>query len=410
LRILIVSQYFWPENFRVNELALELSNRGHQITVLTGVPNYPSGTVFSAYEQDPSAFLHYREVSIVRVPVVPRGQSRLKLLLNYLSFIISGAVIGSWKLRGVKIDVIFVFLVSPITASLPALLIGRFKKAPVTVWILDLWPDTLAAVGVVRSKFILRCVGRLVSFIYKHSERIFVQSRGFFSNIVEHGGDPEKVRYFPGWAEQVFDAPVGPAAHEFGSNGDKFKILFAGNVGEAQDFPSILTAIELLRDQTKIHWTIVGDGRAKVYVSEQVERRKLNDAVTLVGRLPIESMPSLFRAADALLVSLKPDPIFGMTIPGKVQSYLAAGVPILAMLDGEGARVIREAGAGFVSTPGDGRALASEVMRLFNTSAFERAAMGASAQAYAAREFNRSRLIAKLEQELAELLHHRAGM
>lgn len=389
---------------------IELLARGHQITVLTGVPNYPSGTVFPEYEQDPSAFLEYRGASIIRVPIVPRGQSRFQLMLNYLSFIISGSVVGSWKLRDVTIDAIFVFLVSPITASLPALLIGRLKKAPVTLWILDLWPDTLAAVDAVRSKLILRCVSCLVSFIYKKSERIFVQSRGFFSNVVQHGGDLDKVRYFPGWAEQVFDTLADPSSvPELNASDSTFKILFAGNIGEAQDFPSILTAIEVLRDRADIRWIIVGDGRAKAYVSEQIEKRKLSAVVTLLERRPIESMPSFFRAADALLVSLRPDPIFSMTIPGKVQSYLAAGVPVLAMLEGEGARVIREAGAGFVSQPGDGRALAGEVMRLLNTSASERAAMGASGRAYAAREFSRPRLVAKLEQDLAELVQDRQG-
>jgi glycosyltransferase involved in cell wall biosynthesis len=410
LRILIVSQYFWPENFRINELAVELLARGHHVTVLTGMPNYPSGIIFPEYENNPNAFLRYRGASIVRVPIIFRGRSRIQLMLNYLSFIVCGSIFGSWKLRGVRVDAIFVFLVSPITASIPALLIGRLKKAPVTLWILDLWPDTLAAVGAVRSKLILRWVGRLVSFIYRHSERIFVQSQRFRSNIVQHGGDATKIRYFPGWAEQVFDGPSdGPSVPELNAIDGKFKILFAGNIGEAQDFPSILTAIEVLRDQADIRWIIMGDGRAKPYVLEQIEKRNLSALVTLLERRPVESMPAVFRAADALLVSLKPDPIFSMTIPGKVQSYLAAGVPILAMLNGEGARVITEARAGFVSQPGDGRALAGEVLRLLSMSVFDRAAMGENGRAYAAREFSRPRLIANLEQELAEVVQNWEG-
>lgn len=405
MRILIVSQYFWPENFRINELVTDLLARGHEVTVLTGAPNYPSGEVFPEYLQDPEAFQQYGGASIIRVPMISRGRSRFQLALNYLSFIAFGSIVGPWKLRGVKIDAIFVFLVSPITASLPALLFGRLKKAPVALWILDLWPDTLAAVDAVRSKVVLRWIGRLVSFIYKHSELVFVQSRSFVSNIVQHGGDEGRVRYFPGWAEQVFDAPTDlSSAPELDPNDGKFKILFAGNVGEAQDFPSILTAIEALRDRADIRWIVMGDGRAKPYVAKQIKERKLSAVVTLLERRPIEAMPSFFCGADALLVSLKPDPIFGMTIPGKVQSYLAAGVPILAMLDGEGARVVKEAGAGFVCPAGDGLALAGQVMCLFNTPAAERAAMGARGRAYAAREFNRARLVDRLEQELADLV------
>lgn len=404
MRILIVSQYFWPENFRINELATDLLARGHEVTVLTGLPNYPSGDVFPEYAQNRRAFAEYKGARVVRVPIIPRGRSRFQLALNYLSFIATGAILGSWKLRNARFDAIFVFLVSPVTASLPALLIGRLKKAPVTLWVLDLWPDTLTAVGAIRSEMVLGWVSWLVSFVYKRSERILVQSRAFIPDVVRRGGAADKVHYFPGWAEQVFDIPAAPSpSTEFERQDGTFTILFAGNIGEAQDFPSILTAIEALRDRTDIRWIIVGDGRAKPQVAEQVAKRGLGAVVTLLDRRPIESMPALFQAADALLVSLRPDPIFSMTIPGKVQSYLAAGVPILAMLDGEGARVIAEAEAGFVSPAGHGQMLAEQALRLLNTPPSERAAMGARGRAYAAREFNRERLVKRLEQELAEL-------
>lgn len=404
MRILIVSQYFWPENFRINELAADLLDRGHEVTVLTGVPNYPSGQPFPEYRQNPGAYSVYKGARVFRVPIISRGRSRLRLALNYLSFVVLGSIVGPWKLRNVRADAIFVFLVSPITAALPALLIGRLKNVPVALWILDLWPDTLSAVGVVRSKRVLGWVGGLVSFIYGRSGRIFVQSRAFIANVVQHGGNADKVRYLPGWSEQIFDAPAKPSsASELDPADGTFKVLFAGNIGDAQDFPAILTAVRTLRDRTDIRWIIVGDGRARSYVEKQIEEQDLGAVVTLLERRPIEQMPSLFSAADALLVSLRPEPIFGMTIPGKVQSYLAAGVPILAMLDGEGARVIVESEAGLVCPAGDGGALADQVLRLLNTSRPERAAMGARGKAYAAREFNRHQLVSRLEQELAEL-------
>jgi glycosyltransferase involved in cell wall biosynthesis len=379
------------------------------------MPNYPAGKLFPEYRQNPAAFQDYGGARIVRVPIVSRGQSRFRLALNYLSFVVFGTIIGPWKLRNMKVDAIFVFLVSPVTASLPALLIGRLKKAPVALWILDLWPDTLAAVGAVRSKLVLRWVGRVVSFIYKRSERIFVQSRAFISDVARYGADAEKVRYFPGWAEQVFDiGPEPSVAPEAVPGEGKLKILFAGNIGEAQDFPAILTAIRTLRSRTDIHWIVIGDGRAKPQFAKEVAEQGLGSMVTLMDPRPIESMPALFRAVDALLVSLKPDTIFSKTIPGKVQSYLAAGVPVLAMLDGEGARVIEEAEAGFVSPAGDGVALAAQVKRLLNTAASERAAMGQRGRAYAAQEFNRDRLVSRLEQELAELVeghqHRRSSL
>jgi len=409
LRILIVSQYFWPENFRINELVTELVARGHEVTVLTGLPNYPSGQIFPDYSKNPNGFEQYGGASIVRVPLIPRGRSRIQLALNYLSFVISGSTLGVWRLRGKRFDVVFAYLISPITAALPALLIGRLKHAPVAIWVLDLWPETLAAMGAVRSQLALRWVGYLVSFIYRHSARIFVQSKSFVSNVVQYAGDDARVRYFPGWAEQVFDNPsINPiAVPEFKSDDGKFKILFAGNIGDAQDFPSILTAIEALRGRTDIRWIILGEGRAKAHVETLIEERGLGDIVVMLGQYPIESMPSFFRAADALLVTLKGGSIFSMTIPGKVQSYLAAGVPILGMLDGEGARVIEEAGAGFICPAGDGSALARQVLRLIETPASERTAMGSRGRAYAAREFNRAHLMDRLEQTLAEVVQVR---
>jgi glycosyltransferase involved in cell wall biosynthesis len=407
LRILIVSQYFWPENFRINELAAELAARGHDVTVLTGVPNYPSGEIFPDYRKNPRQFAQYGGVSIVRIPIIPRGRSRLQLVLNYLSFVMSASTLGAWRLRGKPFDVAFVFLISPITAALPALWIGRLKRAPVTIWVLDLWPETLAAVDAVRSQLALRCVGYLVSFIYRRTARVFVQSRAFVSNVVRYGGDAARVRYFPAWAEQVFDeAPVSQAgAPELDPNDGKFKILFAGNIGDAQDFPSILAAVEALRDRTDIRWIIVGEGRAKAQLAAQIELRGLGGAVTLLGQYPIERMPAFFGSADALLVSLKGSANFSMTIPGKVQSYLAAGVPILGMLDGEGARVIEEAGAGLVCPAGNGAELARQVLRLIATPACDRAEMGSRGRAYAAREFNRAHLIDRLEEVLAEVAH-----
>jgi colanic acid biosynthesis glycosyl transferase WcaI len=406
LRILIVSQYFWPENFRINELVTELVARGHDVTVLTGLPNYPSGRMFPEYRAKPGDFAQYGGASIVRVPIISRGSNRIQLALNYLSFAISGCTLGAWRLRGRQFDVVFSYLISPITAALPALLIGRLKHAPVTIWVLDLWPETLAAVGAVRSQVALRWVGSLVSFIYRHSSRIFVQSKAFISNVQRYAGEVDRVRYFPAWAEQVFDeAPAGPGAvPEFDPYEGKFKILFAGNIGHAQDFPSILNAAEALRDRTDIRWIIVGDGRARAELEAQIEARALGDVVVLLGQHPIERMPSFFCSADALLVSLKGGSIFDLTIPGKVQSYLAAGVPILGMLDGEGARVIEEAGVGFVCPAGDGAELARHALRLIDTPVSERAAMGCRGRAYAAREFNRTALMDRLEQALTEVV------
>jgi len=405
LRLLVVSQYFWPENFRVNDLVAELVARGHQVTVLTGEPNYPDGQIFPEFRRDPALFAAFAGAPILRVPVVPRGKGNLRLVINYVSFVVSGLLIGPWRLRGREFDAIFVFQTSPITSVIPALLLRWTKKAPLLLWVLDLWPETLAAVGVIRSPRALDWVGRLVSFIYRRCDRILVQSRAFFANVERYSGDRSRIRYFPGWAEPIFQGSlteVAPAA-EAAPFRDTFNVLFAGNIGEAQDFPAVLDAAEIARDRADLRWLIVGDGRAADTVRAEVVRRGLQDRVVLLGRYPIERMPSFFRAAGALLVSLRPDPIFSLVIPGKVQSYLAAGLPILAMLDGEGARVIEQSGAGLVCPAGQGRALAAQACRLAAMSSDERRAMGQRAREYCHREFDRGVLIDSLEKWMIEL-------
>ncbi|MBL8278858.1 MAG: glycosyltransferase family 4 protein [Pelomonas sp.] len=404
MRVLVVSQYFWPEVFRVNEVVSELVARGHEVTVLTGRPNYPDGQVFADFTARPEHYARYAGAEVVRVPLRPRGKGSVRLVLNYWSFVFWGCVLGPWLLRGRRFDALFCFETSPITSALPAVLLRRIKRAPLLLWVLDLWPDTLAAVGMVRSPRVLGWVGRLVAFIYRRCDLILAQSQGFFPAIEKWSRAPEKSRYFPQWAEDTFermDATVA-CAPEVAAERVAFNIMFAGNIGDAQDFPAILDAAERLRERPDIRWLIVGDGRAADQVRAEIQRRGLSSTVRMLGRHPQERMPAFFRGADALLVSLKPDPVFAMTIPGKVQAYLATGLPLLAMLDGEGARVVQDAGAGLVCAAGDGAGLAAQVVRLSETSAAEREAMGQRARRYVQTHFNRASLIDQLQAWLAQ--------
>ena len=410
MRLLILSQYFWPENFRINELASELIARGHEVTVLTGQPNYPDGKIFDSYRENPAAFTVFEGAPVLRVPVIPRGKTSLQLVANYLSFVLSASLFGPGRLEGREFDAIFVFQTSPITSALPAFWLRwrRRRRIPVLMWVLDLWPDTLSAIGVVRSPRLLGLVGRLVRFIYRRCDAILVQSKAFYGNVERYAGGRDKIRYFPGWPETVFDQSATVAeAPELAPYAGDFKLLFAGNIGQAQDFPAIIAAADLLRDEPKLRWIVVGEGRGAAQAKAEVERRGLQRNVVFLGRFPLERMPSFFAGADALLVSLQDQPIFSLTIPGKVQSYLASGKPLLAMLNGEGARVIEESGAGLVGTAGDSAALAGNVRRLIAASEEERHAMGVSGQQYCAREFSRSNLVDELEGWTTALLRDR---
>jgi len=402
MRILIVTQYFWPENFRINDLVRELQSRGHNLTVLSGIPNYPSGIVFPEFRADPARFANFEGVEVIRVPMMPRAQGSLRLVVNYLTFVLGAASFGIFKLRARSFDLVFIYEPSPITVAIPAILIGRLKKIPVVFWVLDLWPETLAALGVVRSKRMLSLIGRGVRLIYDHCTLVLGQSRSFVPSISGYCSDPTKVRYYPSWAEAMFVSDGVKKAPEVPEVADAFTIVFAGNIGESQDMPALLRAAECLREDKRVRWIVVGDGRKFDWVRAEVENRGLADTVLLVGRHPIERMPSFYAHADALLVSLKRNPVFSLVIPAKLQTYLMSGVPILGMLDGEGAQVIRDSGAGLSCPAGDSAALVTCIRDLMARSVEERAEMGRRGRQYASSQFDRDSLISALEGLFSE--------
>jgi colanic acid biosynthesis glycosyl transferase WcaI len=405
MHILVISQYFWPENFRINDLVSDFVERGHRVTVLTGVPNYPEGRVFDDYQKNPSAFLSYLGARVIRVPMTARGSGVISLLLNYFTYALSASLLGSWRLRRESIDVIFVYEPSPVTVGIPGALMRRLLGAPLVFWVLDLWPETLKAVGVIQSRSGLGLVALLVRWIYRRCDLILAQSKSFIPQIRAYSDLSKRVEYFPSWAESLFGAGFeASAAPEVPSQSGAFTVMFAGNIGEAQDFPSILNAAELLSvSHPHIRWIIVGDGRLGDWVSQEVKRRNLESNVFLLGRFPVERMPSFFRSADALLVTLKSEPIFAMTIPGKLQSYLASGKPIVAMLDGEGARLLQESGAGIAAPSGDAAKLAAAVVSVSEMPEPERALMGRNGAELYAQEFERNTLLDRLELWMKQL-------
>lgn len=404
-RVLVVSQYFWPEEFRINDLVEQLVLRGHEVVVLTGLPNYPAGRVFEDYRADPTVYETYRGAKVVRVPLVPRGRGNaLRLVLNYLSFAVSGSVVGWLKLRSHRFDAIFVFQTSPVTAALPAVLIRGLQGAPLMLWVQDLWPDTLRAVGAVRSSAIVDMVGALVEFIYRRSDIILIQSRAFAEKVMSRAGPGALVEYLPNWADASM-VSVGEVvrAPELAAYQSTFNIMFAGNLGEAQDLLGVVEAAGHCRDLEDLRWLIVGDGRARASIAAEITRRGLQDVVILLGRHPSARMPEFFAAADALLVSLKAEPIFAMTIPSKVQSYMATGRPVLGMLDGEGAAVIAEAGCGLAAGAGDSMGLAAKARELRALPAEARAKMGRAGKSYAMLHFDRDRLVDRVERWMEDL-------
>lgn len=404
MKILLVTQYYWPENFLINDLVLLLLKRGIQVTVLTGRPNYPDGRVFRGYEASGLQTEWSRGVLIYRLPIIPRGRrSAFKLMLNYLSFIAMGWYMGKRSVKYVDYDLVFVYAPSPLLQALPAIGLARSRRVPLVVWVQDLWPESLSATGYIKNRWLLGLVARLVRRIYRASDRILVQSRAFVPPVAALTDDPAKIAYYPNLYQPVepekIDASARALANEMAAY---FSVVFAGNLGSAQSLDTIVEAARLLLPHLDIRIVLVGSGSLSDWLAEQVAEHGLTNLI-LTGRFEASQMPLFFQTAHALLVSLKPDPTFGMTVPSKVQAYLAAGRPILAALDGEGAKIIQEAGAGLCGPAGDARALADNILRLRDMPAQERAQMGQQAKAYFEEHFAPDALADKLAEHFSQL-------
>jgi len=407
MKVLIVSQFFWPENFRINDLAKELKQRDHEVTILTGIPNYPSGKWFEGYSLK-SIGLEIREgIKIIRVPLIPRFSSRKwQLALNYLSFSIAASFLGFFYCRE-KYDIIFTYAPSPLTVAIPAVILKIFKRIPMVIWVQDLWPEVFKAVEVVRSKLFYDLVEVMMKWIYKHSDMILVQSKDFIRPITAIGVEENRVLYFPNWAEELYKPikqdSLSDEVEELSLiTKDRFTAMFAGNLGEAQSLETIVGAAENLKNNQLV-WVILGDGRKRNWLENEVKKRNLQNTIYLLGHRPVETMPFYFSLADVLLVTLKPHPVMSSWIPGKVQSYLACAKPIIGALDGAGAKVIQESGAGFSVKPGDSLALSRRVLQLSRLSKQSQVEMGRSALHYYNSEFNRKKLVSKLENHFSDL-------
>jgi len=405
MKILVVSQYFWPEDFRINDLVNGLAGKGHKVTVLTGKPNYPVGKFFPGYGFFKKNVEHKDGVTIYRVPLIPRGQNnKILLSLNYFSFVFFGMLLGPFYCRQ-KFDLIFVFSVSPITTAIPARFLGWLRKTPVIIWVQDLWPESLTATGAISNKYILKSVEVMVEWIYKGCGLVLVQSRAFTKSILGFSVPETKIKYFPNSAESIYKAVVNDAQCEgIELLPDGFIVMFAGNIGVAQDFETIIEAARLTEHKSNIHWVILGEGRNYNWLKDEVERLEIAKTFHLLGRYPMEDMPIFFAKADAMLVSLKKAEIFSMTIPSKIQSYMACAKPIIASLEGEGARVIEESGAGISVDIEKPQSLANAVLTMEKMNHEERVHMGVKGLEYYEKNFERTMLLEQLETIMTKVV------
>lgn len=405
MRLLLVTEHYWPEQFRITDLAEGLRSRGHVVDVLTGMPSYPQGQYFAGYRPWGPYREEHRGVRVERVPIVPRGKGRSwELVLNYGSFVVSASLRLLLR-RARPWGVVLVYQPSPVTTAVPALLQRALAGIPVAIWVQDLWPESITSTGMVRNQSLVSLVGRLSEGIYRRCDRVIGQSRSFVERLAKAGVARERLEYLPNWAESVYQPAPPPAARteEWES---AFTVMFAGNLGRVQALDTVLEAARMLDEDPDIHWAIFGEGALRGWMEEEARRRGLS-RVFFLGRRPAGEMPALFARAGAMLVSLKADDSLAMTIPAKLQSYLACGRPILASLDGEGARVVEESGAGFASAAGDAKGLANNVRRMKQLPQREREDRGRAGRDYYVREFDRKLCLDKAERILTELAEAR---
>jgi glycosyltransferase involved in cell wall biosynthesis len=392
MRVLVISQYFWPENFRINEIADAVYSLGHEVDVMTGKPNYPEGKIFSGYSSWSVKKETWKNILIYRLPILARGKkSAFRLALNYLSYILSGLLFAPFLLKKKKYDVIFVYGVSPIFQVIPASFLGWLKGVPVVLWVQDLWPQCAEATGYIKSGLLLNILEKFVKFSYLHTDLILVQSQAFIEPVSKLAPNIP-VLYYPNSVDKNFYDPKQLVVADINSLKSGFTVLFAGNVGEAQSMETIASAAKKLLPYPEIKIVIIGSGSKIDWLSNEIKQKSLNN-IFLEGRYPVEIMPTLMRQASVLLVSLTDQPIFSLTVPNKIQAYLAVGRPIIACLNGEGARIVEEAKAGLSVKAEDAIALANAILSMYQMSDKELLQMGDNGRTYFKANFDEDSLI-----------------
>jgi glycosyltransferase involved in cell wall biosynthesis len=363
VKILIISQYFWPENFRINDIAEYLSKKGYQVDILTGAPNYPDGKIFPDYQSNKKKYKFFYNCEIIRVPVyLRRDSSKINLFINYITFVLSSIIFGSFFLRKKKYDIIFTFATSPLTSALPAILFSKLKNVKSILWVLDLWPNILTELKIINNIFLYKVISLISEYIYKNTDLLLAQSLTY-KNILKKKNTNTELLY--AWPESINSDSskliTNPEELKY-INNNSFKIVFTGNIGEAQNFDKVLEAAKILKDEN-IQWIIVGSGRYLSRLKNIVFKDNINN-FNFLGAKHFSSIKYYHDLADVLFISLKSGYALSGTIPGKLQTYLTSNKFILGMIDGESKTIIENTKSGICVSPNDPEGLANIILDL----------------------------------------------
>lgn len=394
--ILVVSQYFYPEQFRINDICQEWVKRGFKVTVITGIPNYPEGKYYEGYGISKKRKETWNGIDIIRIPLIPRGKSKIGLVCNYLSFPVSGFI---WNLlNNIKADYVFNFETSPMTQTLIAVWYAQKHKVPCYLYVQDLWPEAVETVTGIHNPFIIKPLDTMVRYIYKHCDKIFCTSPSFVRDICKRGVDKKKVYYWPQYAEEFYRPAEKHSVPEI-ENDDSFKIIFTGNIGYAQGLDTIPKAAKILKSKgANVKFYIVGDGRYKQELIKEISYAGVEDMVLLIGRHPAKRIPEFLACCDVAYVSFMNDSLFSKTIPAKVQSYMACGMPVLAASEGETNRIVQKADCGLCSRIGDEVSLAENVEKMMSMEIAQLERMGKNAREFCNRYFSKKVLMDQMDE------------
>lgn len=401
MHILIISQWYAPEpDGRVSALAEGLVKNGHEVTVITGFPNYPKGALYDGYTLKWRQWESSKGVRILRLPLYPdHSRSVIKRSLNYLSFSLSLTFMAPWFIS--KPDVIWSYTA---LVGLPTVWISRLFRAPFVMEIADIWPDTLTATGMLKEGLFVRALGRVSKYIYNSAAALTVQNPGFKPCIEKKGVKPEKIHVIENWADEniyqptEYDEELAKACGMYG----RFNVVFAGALGMAQGLDTIIEAARLCADAPEIQFVFIGDGSCLTQTKEYVQQNKLKNVIFL-GRKPAIEMPRYFAISDVLLVHLHDEPIFEITLPAKTQAYLACGKPVIMAKRGDGAALIDECACGISCLPDNPEAMAQSVKALLEMSVDRREAMGKAGRALYLQRFTKAGLLRKMESVIVNV-------
>lgn len=384
--ILVLSQYFYPEPFRINDMCKEWVKRGYKVTVLTGIPNYPYGKFYEGYGYTKRRKEIWNGMEIIRIPLIPRGNGAIGMICNYLSFVVSGFF---WNLfTRLQADCVFIFEVSPMTQALVGVWYAKKRKIPCYLYVQDLWPENVEIVTGIHSRLVLEPIGKMVNYIYKRCNRIFVTSQSFAGEIVKRGVAEEKVEFWPQYAEEFYQ-PL-----EQVKKNDEFVITFTGNIGKAQGLDILPKVAAILKAQNcRVKFKIVGDGRYKEEFIYEIEKSEVAEMFEIIGRQPAETIPGILSESNAAFLSFMDNPLFAKTIPAKLQSYMACSMPIIASATGESEHIIQEAGCGVCCPIGDAEQLANEIIKMTSMPEQDKIMMGENARKYCEEHFDKKKLM-----------------